>query len=192
MLSSILGLTQAGIGGLQAILGASKLKSAQKAATEAISAIETQQVDPLVAARYNMPMPGEEEAKMDIGQAATAAAGQAKNLKSGLKSIGVNEANRIKGLQGLAKQKAQYKLGAEQNLVAQKEKAFKSRQEKQQLQANIALQDVAAQRSAVSQGLAGLTGGLSNAAYGMFGGGGSKSSLNTNTTQPIDYSSIMV
>jgi hypothetical protein len=192
MLSSILGLTQAGIGGLQAILGASKLKSAQKAATEAISAIETQQVDPLVAARYNMPMPGEEEAKMDIGQAATAAAGQAKNLKSGLKSIGVNEANRIKGLQGLAKQKAQYKLGAEQNLVAQKEKAFKSRQEKQQLQANIALQDVAAQRSAVSQGLAGLTGGLSNAAYGMFGGGGGKNSFNTNTSQPIDYSSIMV
>jgi hypothetical protein len=42
----------------------------------------------------------------------------------------------------------------------EKEKSFKSAQEKQQLKANIALQEVAAKRAAISQGLGGIAGGL--------------------------------
>jgi hypothetical protein len=185
------------LGAGQAIVGATGLKKAKRAADTAIQNIQTQEVDPLVAARYNAPMPGETEAKMDIGQAATAAAGQAKNLKSGLKSIGASEAQRIKGLQGLQRQKAQYKLGAEQNLVGQREKAFKSRQEKQQLMANIALQDVSSQRQMISQGISGIGSGLyagamsgeknplSGLGKGLFGMFGKKKSLGI--TAPTSY-----
>ena len=184
------GLAQGIFGVGQALFGASKLKASKKAAQDAIKNIQTQEVDPLVAARYNMPMPGEQEAKMDISQAATASVNQAKNLKSGLKMIGQTEAQRIKGLQGLQKQKAQYKLGAEQALVGQKEKAFKSRQEKQQLMANIALQDVAAQRSNITQGLSGLASGIGN--IGMAGGLGKGMFGKKSTVNNDPYSGVEI
>lgn len=155
-----LGFLGAALGVGQTIMGAVGLKKAKKAADAAIQGIETQEVDPLVAARYNAPMPGEEQAKQDIGQSLTQSLSAAKTRKGGLQSVtgAVAQANKAK--QGLATEKAKYKLGAEQNLVGQREKAFKSRQEKQQLMANIALQDVASQRQMISQGVSGIGSGL--------------------------------
>jgi hypothetical protein len=192
-----LGFLGAALGAGQAIMGAIGLKKAKKAADAAIQGIETQEVDPLVAARYNMPMPGEEQAKQDIGQTLTQSLGAAKTRKGGLQSVtgAVTQANKAK--QGLATERAKYKLGAEQNLVGQREKAFKSRQEKQQLMANIALQDVASQRQMISQGISGIGSGLyagamsgegnplSGLGKGLLGMFGKKKSLGI--TPPTSY-----
>lgn len=183
-----MGLAQGAIGGIQALFGASQLKKAKKAADAAIAGIETKEVDPLVAARYNAPMPGETEAEQGIGQSETAALGAAKTRKGGLASVSGIVAQTNKARSGLATQKAQYKLGAEKALVGERNAAFQSRQQKQQLQANIALQDVAAQRSMVSQGLSGLAGGLANTGYAMFGAGKNLSKTKTPAiTAPTSY-----
>jgi hypothetical protein len=53
--------------------------------------------------------------------------------------------------------------------AGEQEKAFRSRQEKQSLKANVALQNVAAKRAAISQGLGAAARGLGNAATaGLF------------------------
>jgi len=168
-----MGIAQGAIGLGQALFGASKLKKSKKAADEAIAGIETYQVDPLAAQRLNAPMPGQTEAEQAIGQSQTQALGAAKTRKGGLASVAgiVGQTNKAK--QNLAVQKGQYKLGAEKTLMGERTKAFQSRQQKQQLQADIALQDVAAQRSMISQGLSGLASGLGGiAGAGMFGKGG--------------------
>jgi hypothetical protein len=61
-------------------------------------------------------------------------------------------------LENKALERSQDKLTQASGLMgAEKEKAFKSRQEKQSLKANVALQQVAAKRAAVAQGIAGIT-----------------------------------
>lgn len=160
-----LGFLQAGIGGLQAILGASALKQSKKEADQAIAALETKEVDPLIAQRLNAPMPGEQEASMDIGQTETQALSAAKTRKGGLASITGVQAQTNKAKQGLAVKKAGYKLGAEQALVGERNAALKSRQEKQGLVINTKLAQVGADRSMISQGLSGIGAGVGNAMY---------------------------
>lgn len=183
-----MGLAQTGIGGIQALLGASKLKKAKEAADAAIAGIETYQADPLAAQRLNAPMPGEEEAQQSIGQTQTQSLAAAKTRKGGLGSIAGIAAGTNKAKQDLAVKKAGYKLGAEQAVIGERTKAFQSRQQKQQLQANIALQDVAAQRSMVSQGLSGLASGLGSiAGSGIFG---KKSGLGNVSNQSTENTTV--
>jgi len=167
--SAILGGAQA-LGGLtQSLFGLIGQGKRRRAAEEAINKIETKEVDPLIAQRINAPMPGEETARQDIGQSLTQSLRAAKSKKGGLQSItgAVTQANKAK--QALANQKAQFKIGAENALVSERDKALKSRQEKQQLKANIALQEVAAGRQNLLQGLSGIGSGLGTAGAAMFG-----------------------
>jgi uncharacterized phage infection (PIP) family protein YhgE len=161
------GLAQGVFGIGQALFGASKLKAAKKAAEEAMGKIETKEVDPLIAQRVNAPMPGEETARQDIGQTLTQSLRAARSKKGGLQSITGAAAQANKAKQALATQKGQFKIGAENALASERDKALKSRQEKQQLQANISLQDVAAQRSNITQGLSGLASGIGNFGFGV-------------------------
>jgi hypothetical protein len=92
---------------------------------------------------------------------------QAQKQKGALQLAGQEEA---------AMQRNQAGLTQAAGLQArEKEKAFKSAQEKQSLKANIALQEVAAKRAAISQGVAGITGSAAalasggNPFAGMFG-----------------------
>ena len=163
----VMGIAQGVVGIGQSIFGAAKLKKAKKAADAAIAGMETKEVDPLVAARYNAPMPGETEAEQAIGQSQTAALGAAKSKKSTQASIAGIVAQSNKAKQGLAVQKGQYKLGAEKALVGERNAALQSRQQKQQLQTSIALQDVGAARQEVSQGIAGI-----GSAFGSLAGSG--------------------
>jgi len=167
-----MGIAQGAIGLGQALFGAAKLKKSKKAADAAIAGIETYQADPLAAQRLNAPMPGEAEAQQSIGQTQTQSLSAAKTRKGGLASIAGVAAGTNKAKQDLAVKKAGYKLGAEQAVMGERTKAFQSRQQKQQLQADIALQEVAANRQNISQGLSGLASGLGGiAGAGMFGGG---------------------
>jgi len=155
-----LGLIEAGIGLWQKSKAEKALTAAKAKAEKAISDIEVKQVDPLVAARYNAPMPGETEAEQGIGQSEAAALGAAKTRKGGLASVSGIVAQTNKARSGLATQKAQYKLGAEKALVGENAAALASRQQKQGLMANIALQEVGAARSELSQGLGGIGAGV--------------------------------
>ena len=81
------------VGGLQAIFSGTKKK--KKAADASIDATETYQESPYEQAnlqaaqkRVGSAMPGEQEAKMAIGQSATQALGAAKSRKGGLGSTG--------------------------------------------------------------------------------------------------------
>jgi len=165
-----MGIAQGAIGIGQTIFGAAKLKKAKKAADAAIAGIETYQADPLAAQRLNAPMPGEAEAEQSIGQTQTAALGAAKTRKGGLLSVSGIVAGTNKAKQDLAVKKAGYKLGAEQAVMGERTKAFQSRQQKQQLQADIALQEVGAARQQVTQGISGITSAFGNlAGSGVFG-----------------------
>ena len=167
--AAAMGLAQGAVGLVQGLTGLFGQGKRKRAADKAISDIETYQEDPMVAARVNAAMPGQTEAEQTIGQSQTQALGAAKTRKGGLASVAgiVGQTNKAK--QNLAVQKAQFKLGAENALVGERTKAFQSRQQKQQLQANIALQEVAAGRQNLSQGLGGLASGL-----GAFGANGGK------------------
>jgi len=164
---AVMGIAQGVVGIGQSIFGASKLKKAKQAADAAIAGMETKEVDPLVSARLNAPMPGETEAEQAIGQSQTAALGSAKTKKSGLAAVSGIVAQSNKAKQGLAVQKGQYKIGAEKALVGERNAALQSRQQKQQLQTSIALQDVGAARQEVSQGIAGI-----GSAFGNLAGSG--------------------
>lgn len=161
-----MGLAQTGVGLWQAGKAAKDLKAAKKKADDAIAGIETKQVDPLVAARYNAPMPGETEATQAIGQSETQALSAAKTKKSGLAAVSGIVAQTNKAKSGLSTQKGQYKLGAEKALVGENAAAFQSKQQKEQLQANIALQDVGAARQEVAQGVGAIGQGMGNFAAG--------------------------
>jgi hypothetical protein len=168
-----LGLLETGIGLWQKSKAEKALKDSQEKANRALEAIETKEVDPLVAARYNAAMPGETEAQQNIGQTQTQALGSAKTRKGGLASVAgiVGQTNKAK--QNLAVQKGQYKLGAEKQLVGERNAALQSRQQKEGLMANIALQEVGAARSELSQGLGGIGSGLGN----LVAGGGNLSGI---------------
>jgi len=168
--AAIMGIAQGAVGLGQSLMGVIGQGKRKRAADKAISDIETYQADPLAAQRLNAPMPGEAEAQQSIGQTQTQSLAAAKTRKGGLGSIAGIAAGTNKAKQDLAVKKAGYKLGAEQAVMGERTKAFQSRQQKQQLQANIALQEVAAGRQNLSQGLSGLASGLGSiAGSGIFG-----------------------
>ena len=162
-----MGLAQGVIGLGQSIFGAAKLKKAKEAADAAIAGMETYQADPLAAQRLNAPMPGEAEAAASIGQTQTQSLAAAKTRKGGLSSIAGIAAGTNKAKQDLAVKKAGYKIGAEQAVIGERTKAFQSRQQKQQLQTSIALQDVGAARQEIAQGISGI-----GSAFGNLAGSG--------------------
>jgi hypothetical protein len=164
------------LGGVNALAGLgiaalSGKKKAQEKADAAIEGIQTYDQSPygkanMLAAEadINAAMPGEEEAKMNLGQSATQMLGAAKTRKGALGSIGSIQKQQTAGLQDLATKKAQYKLGAKQRLSGERTKAFSSTQEKQQLKAQQALAKASAANQMQSQGLAMLGKGLGTAA----------------------------
>ena len=169
----------------QALFSGAKKK--KKAADASVEAIETYQESPYEQAnlqaaqkRVGSAMPGEQEAKMAIGQSATQALGAAKSRKGGLGSIGAIQAGTTKAQQGLATQKASMQLGAERELsgarsrmTGERGKAFQSRQQKQELKSQIALGELAGAKASKAQGLGMLGSAVSDLAMsgeGTIGG----------------------
>jgi hypothetical protein len=177
----------AGIG--QTIGGFINLRRDKRRAEEAINAIGTYNPSQEIAGVYEgskmraskgLGGAARQLATQGIESAAQSAMGAAGDRKAGLGMIGSIQAQKQKGAlqfagqEDAAMQRNQAALTQAAGLQArEKEKAFKSVQEKQSLKANIALQEVAAKRAAISQGLAGIT--SSAAAFagkgkGFFGG----------------------
>jgi hypothetical protein len=170
------------VGGLQAIFSGTKKK--KKAADAAIEATEVYKASPYeqanlqaAQARTGAAMPGEEEAKMAIGQSATQALGAAKTRKGGLASIGAIQAGTNKAQQDLAVKKAGFKLGAEKELSGARSrmtgelgKEFQSRQQKQSLKTQVALSELAGAKASKAQGLAMLGSGASDIASSGYEG----------------------
>ena len=181
----IAGLGQAGVGALQAGVGLFGMRKRRRAADSAFNAIETYSESPyakenLQAAKLGVlaPMPGETEAKTNIGQSTAQAVGAVKSKKGGLQAIAALNENQQKALQGLGVQKAQFKLGAQSKLAQANRamtqeygKAFESKQQKQAMKYQQALSELLAQKQMISQGLSGIGAGFANAA--KFGSGGS-------------------
>jgi hypothetical protein len=174
------------VGGVQAIFGGKKEKKAKAAADASIEAMETYKTSPsetanlqAAQARTGAPMPGEAEAKMNIGQSTTQALGAAKTRKGGLSSIGGIQAGASKALQDLSVKKAGFKLGAERDLSAARSrmtgeygKEFQSRQQKQGLKTSIALNELAGAKASKAQGLAMLGSAAGDATRALTGGFG--------------------
>jgi hypothetical protein len=153
---------------------------AKRKANEAIDAIGTYRPSQEIAGVYEgakmrstkgLGGAARQVATQGIEAGAQAAMGAAQDRKAGLGMIGSVQAQRQKGALQLASQEdaAQRQNQAALTQAAglqarEKEKAFKSEQEKQSLKANVALQEVAAKRSAISQGLSGVASGLSTGA----------------------------
>jgi hypothetical protein len=183
----VLGLAGAGIGALQAGISAFGMGNARKRAEEGIEAIQTYTASPEASAFL-------QEAKQRVGtglgatatdiarQGIGASAAQATRAAlmsgrgGGLGLIGAIQKQQARSFQDLARQSAQ----AEQMNLArygqgvqlygmERARQFQSEQEKQQLKANIELERLAARRAMLSQGLSGLTSGLSAAAMTGFG-----------------------
>jgi hypothetical protein len=166
-LGAIIGASIKGLTGLgQALF--SGVKDKTKKADEQIEATEVYKASPeetanlqAAKARQNAAMPGEAEAKMNIGQLTTQSLGSAKTRKGGLASIGGIQAGATKALQDLSVKKAGFKLGAERELSAARSrmtgeygKEFQSRQQKQSLKTQKALSELAGAKASKAQGLA--------------------------------------
>lgn len=182
-------MLEAGVGAAQALTGLLGMGKAKRKANDAVEAMATYRPSKEIAGVY-------EGAKMRAGKGlggaarqtavqgieagAQAAMGAAQDRKAGLGMIGSVQAQRQKGALQLS---GQEEAAQKQNQAAltqaaglqarEKEKSFKSEQEKQSLKANMAMQEVSAKRSAISQGLGAVAGGLGMSAMG----GGSLSGL---------------
>lgn len=182
---AIAGLAEAGTGLLQTGIGLFGLGRKRRAAQDAFNKIETYTESPYAQAnlqaaqqRLNDAMPGETEAKMNIGQATTQGLSAAKTRKGGLQAIGALNEQQQKALQGLGVEKAKFRLGAEGKLAqanmamsAERAKAFQSRQQKQAMQYQQNLSELLAQKQMISQGLSGIGQGAANAlGMGLFSG----------------------
>lgn len=164
-------------GGLQAAF--SGVKNKQKAADASIEATKTYKASPFetanlqaAQARTGAPMPGEAEAKMNIGQSTTQALGAAKTRKGGLASVGSIQAGANKAQQELSVKKAGFKLGAERDLsnargrmTGEYGKEFQSEQDKQSLKTQVALGALAGAKASKAQGLAMLGSGAGDLTY---------------------------
>ena len=186
-LAAALALGSAAIGGIQSGISAIGMGKARKRAEEGIEAIQTYTASPEASAFL-------QEAKQRVGtglgatatdiarQGIGASAAQATRAAlmsgrgGGLGLIGAIQKQQARSFQDLARQSAQ----AEQMNLArygqgvqlygmERARQFQSEQEKQQLKANIELERLAARRAMLSQGLSGLTSGLSAAAMTGFG-----------------------
>lgn len=158
----------------------SGVKDKQKKADASVDSIKTYKASPFetanlqaAQARTGAPMPGEAEAKMNIGQSTTQALGAAKTRKGGLASIGGIQAGASKALQDLSVKKAGFKLGAERDLsnargrmTGEYGKQFQSEQQKQGLKTSIALNELAGAKASKAQGLGMLGSAAGDLAYG--------------------------
>jgi len=175
-----LGFLEAGVGAAQALTGIIGMGKKKRAANAAIDAMSTYSPSQEIAGVYEgakmrstkgLGGAARQLATQGIEAGAQAAMGAAQDRKAGLGMIGSVQAQRQKGALQLAGQEEaaqkqnQASLTQAAGLQArEKEKAFKSQQEKQSLKTNVALQELAAKRSAISQGLGGIASGLSSGA----------------------------
>jgi hypothetical protein len=171
-----LGFIEAGVGTAQAIEGMIGLGKKKRAANAAVDAINTltpsQEISNVYQSAKMRSQTGLSGSAKQLALQAGEAAGQAallgaKDRKSGQGTISSIQAQKQKGALELAKLEDAKQTQNQSALVQaaglqarEKEKAFKSQQEKQQLKANIAMQEVAAKRAAISQGLGAVAGGL--------------------------------
>lgn len=197
--ATILGLGSAAIGGLQAGISAIGMGKARKKALKSIEDIPTYTEDPetkaLLAmrkARLGTGLSAESKkiAQQGIGTAAASATKGALSMGkgAGLSTIGAIQRQSARQAQQLALQEEQAQergRTAYERAVgeagAERRRAFASEQEKKQLEANIRLEQLAAKKAAVQQGIRGITSGLTSAATaGMFGGGSEVDNYSTN------------
>ena len=171
--AAIMGGIGMGVGAIQAGVGLINMRKTKKAASAAIDAIEEYKPAKEISDVYEgaklrstkgLGGASKQLATRGIEAGAQAAMGASKDRKAGLALIGSTQAQRqqgalqLAGMEESALQRNQAGLTQAAGLMgAEKEKAFKSRQEKQSLKANVALQQVAAKRAAVAQGIAGIT-----------------------------------
>jgi hypothetical protein len=183
---AIMGLAQAAVGAGQAIAGQIGMKKAKRKANEAIEGIETYNPSKEISGIYEgakmrstkgLGGASKQLATRGIEAGAQAAMGASKDRRAGLAMIGGTQAQRqegalkLAGMEESALERNQSRLTQAAGMQAgEQEKGFRSRQEKQSLKANVALQQVAAKRAAVSQGLGALSQGLGNAASAQSGG----------------------
>lgn len=184
----ILGLGSAGVGALQAGISALGMGRAKKQAFKAIEKIPTYTEDPetkamlaMRKARLGTGLSAEAKkiAQQGIGTAAAAATKGALSMGkgAGLATIGAIQRQSARQTQqlGLQEEQAQERgrMAYERAVGeagAERRRAFASEQEKKQLEANIRLEQLAAKKAAVQQGIRGITSGLTSAATaGLFG-----------------------
>jgi hypothetical protein len=175
-----LGFLQAGVGTAQAItgmIGMGKAKRKAEAAVEAIGtyrpAQEIGQVYEGAKLRSTTGLGGASKqlATQGIERAATGALAASQDRRAGLGLVGTSQEMKQRGALQLAKMEEEAQARNQAALTqtarmqgAEKEKSFKSAQEKQSLKANIALQEVGAKRAAITQGFGAVAGGLATAA----------------------------
>jgi len=174
-----MGMIQAGLGIGQAAAGLIGMGKAQRAADAAVDAIDTLKPSQEIAGIYQgaklrstKGLSGAARALAKQGSAAatSSAMRRAQDRKAGLAMTGATTAAEQDASLKLAEREDAAQRQSQASLVqaagmsaADAEKVQKSRQEKQSLKANIAMQKVAAKKQMVSQGLAGITGAASNA-----------------------------
>lgn len=177
-----LGILEAGVGAAQALTGLIGMGKKKRAAQAAVDAIGTYKASQEIGGVYEgakmraskgLGGAARQLATQGIEAGAQSAMGAAGDRKAGLGMIGSIQAQKQKGALQLAGQEEAAMQRNQAGLTqaagmqaAEKTKEFKSVQEKQQLQANIAMQEVAAKRAAISQGLGGIAGGLTAGAIG--------------------------
>ena len=182
-----LGLIQAGVGVGQAVSGMINLRKKKREAAAAVEAIGTYKPSQEISGVYESAKlrsstglggASKQLAQQGIARASARAMQRAQDRKAGLAMVGAAQAQEQQGALQLAAQDEAARERSQARLTqaagmqaAEQTKAFKSAQEKQQLKANIALQEVAAKRQAIAQGLSGVASGLGTAASAKMGGG---------------------
>jgi hypothetical protein len=206
----ILGLGAAGVGALQAGISAIGMGKTKRQAFKAIEDIPTYTEDPetkaalaMRKARLGTGLSAEAKniAKQGIGTAAASATKGALSMGkgAGLATLGAIQRQSARQSQqlGLQEEQAQergrmaYERAVGEAAV-ERRRAFASEQEKKQLAANIRLEQLAAKKAAVQQGIKGITSGLTSAiTAGLFGGeeGGGDGSSYMNPRQAARYAS---
>lgn len=203
---AIMGLVGAGVGALQAGISSLGMGKAKKQAFKAVEDIPTYTEDPetkamlaMRKARLGMGLSAEAKkiAQQGIGTSAAQAtrAAQSMGKGAGLGTIGAIQKQSARQAQQLALQEEQAqergRMAYERAVGeagAERRRAFQSEQEKKQLQANIKLEQLAAKKAAVQQGIQGITSGITGAASaGMFGGGSSSTAKYMSAGQIADY-----
>lgn len=207
----VLGLGSAGLGFLQAGISAIGMGKARKKAFKAVEDIKTYTEDPetkaalaMRKARLGTGLSAEAKniAKQGIGTAAASATKGALSMGKGAGLATIGAIQRQSGRQaqqlGLQEEQAQERSRmayerAVGEAAGERRRAFASEQEKQQLMANIRLEQLAAKKAAVQQGIKGITSGLTSAATaGLFGGerGGRGGRGGSSGVAGMDYSTM--
>lgn len=175
-----MGMVQSAIGLGQAVAGLIGMRKAQRAADAAVDAIDTLKPSQEIAGIYQgaklrstkgLSGAAKTLAKQGAAAATSSAMRSSQDRKAGLAMVGATVGAEQDANLKLAERESAAQSQSQAALVqaagmsaADAEKVQKSRQEKQSLKANIAMQKVQAKKQMVSQGLAGMAGGASTAA----------------------------